>query len=342
MAERDARCSPHSSGDGHSPVKTEPGLRSETPTNEGAGVDVSPPGDAARSEAGDRSPTVSMETGPSSSQGLAMAVPVISLGHSQRHPMNGGHPGEGGPRTTQLTALHPIPALVPGLGGRMVQLSVHPAVSPYGPHPTINSAYIGAASTFSVFPNSRIKRRPSNHYEVEMHEGPPQMVVRRMFTNSRERWRQQNVNGAFSDLRGLIPTHPPDKKLSKNEILRLAMKYIHFLVELVDDQNGGREHGHGAWGGAGETVVEPSPSPSLSPSPRGPSPTRPGLADMAARAVRRQLSTIANGNATPTAGHHGDLCSPNTEGEEEEEGEHLIKMEAEADQPSLVSALAQR
>ncbi|XP_029581896.1 T-cell acute lymphocytic leukemia protein 1 isoform X1 [Salmo trutta] len=64
-------------------------------------------------------------------------------------------------------------------------------------------------------------------------------IVRRIFTNSRERWRQQNVNGAFSELRKLIPTHPPDKKLSKNEILRLAMKYISFLSNLLDDQDGG-------------------------------------------------------------------------------------------------------
>lgn len=66
--------------------------------------------------------------------------------------------------------------------------------------------------------------------------GPPQKLARRVFTNSRERWRQQNVNGAFSELRKLIPTHPPDKKLSKNEILRLAMKYINFLVQLLNDQ----------------------------------------------------------------------------------------------------------
>lgn len=44
------------------------------------------------------------------------------------------------------------------------------------------------------------------------------------------------MNGAFSELRKLIPTHPPDKKLSKNEILRLAMKYINFLVKLLNDQ----------------------------------------------------------------------------------------------------------
>lgn len=44
------------------------------------------------------------------------------------------------------------------------------------------------------------------------------------------------MNGAFSELRKLIPTHPPDKKLSKNEILRLAVKYINFLVTLLYDQ----------------------------------------------------------------------------------------------------------
>uniref|UniRef100_A0A665U5S1 Stem cell protein n=1 Tax=Echeneis naucrates TaxID=173247 RepID=A0A665U5S1_ECHNA len=58
-------------------------------------------------------------------------------------------------------------------------------------------------------------------------------VVRRIFTNSRERWRQQNVNGAFAELRQLIPTHPPDRKLSKNEILRYALRYINFLDRLV-------------------------------------------------------------------------------------------------------------
>ncbi|XP_045324352.1 T-cell acute lymphocytic leukemia protein 2 isoform X3 [Leopardus geoffroyi] len=49
-------------------------------------------------------------------------------------------------------------------------------------------------------------------------------MTRKIFTNSRERWRQQNVNSAFAKLRKLIPTHPPDKKLSKNETLRLAMR----------------------------------------------------------------------------------------------------------------------
>ncbi|XP_050023231.1 transcription factor Atoh7-like isoform X1 [Dermacentor andersoni] len=68
----------------------------------------------------------------------------------------------------------------------------------------------------------------------------PRKATRRMFTNryahDRERWRQQNVNGAFADLRRLVPTHPPDKKLSKNEILRLAIRYIRLLSSILDYQ----------------------------------------------------------------------------------------------------------
>ncbi|XP_006864757.1 PREDICTED: T-cell acute lymphocytic leukemia protein 2 [Chrysochloris asiatica] len=61
-------------------------------------------------------------------------------------------------------------------------------------------------------------------------------MTRKLFTNTRERWRQQNVNRAFAKLRKLIPTHPPDKKLSKNETLRLAMRYINFLVKVLGEQ----------------------------------------------------------------------------------------------------------
>ncbi|XP_018397156.1 PREDICTED: uncharacterized protein LOC108775324 [Cyphomyrmex costatus] len=67
--------------------------------------------------------------------------------------------------------------------------------------------------------------------------------VRKLFTNSRERWRQQNVSGAFAELRKLVPTHPPDKKLSKNEILRMAIRYIRLLSDVLEwqksqDRNG--------------------------------------------------------------------------------------------------------
>ncbi|CAL8351105.1 unnamed protein product [Boreogadus saida] len=176
-------------------------------------------------------------------------IPVISLGHSKpRLPL--AH--------TPLTALHPIPPRLAGPPGgiRLTQLTSLSTGGlggcPGGPHgpspgnlfplqyselyPFFTRSYLGPGGAYGIYPSSRMKRRPSSHFEMELNDCPPQKLARRVFTNSRERWRQQNVNGAFSELRKLIPTHPTDKKLSKNEILRLAMKYINFLVGLLEDQ----------------------------------------------------------------------------------------------------------
>ncbi|CAL8345169.1 unnamed protein product [Boreogadus saida] len=51
---------------------------------------------------------------------------------------------------------------------------------------------------------------------------------------SRERVRVEAFNGAFGDLRDLLPVLPPDKKLSKIEILRLAMCYISYLSHVLE------------------------------------------------------------------------------------------------------------
>lgn len=50
---------------------------------------------------------------------------------------------------------------------------------------------------------------------------------------SRERVRVEAFNQAFSLLRSLLPTLPPDKKLSKIEILRLAISYIAYLEHIL-------------------------------------------------------------------------------------------------------------
>ncbi|XP_037598831.1 T-cell acute lymphocytic leukemia protein 1 isoform X2 [Cebus imitator] len=125
---------------------------------------------------------------------------------------------------------------VGGVGCFRVWSSWRKAVCPSVVVPARLGGFFGEPDAFPMFTtNNRVKRRPSP-YEMEITDGPHTKVVRRIFTNSRERWRQQNVNGAFAELRKLIPTHPPDKKLSKNEILRLAMKYINFLAKLLNDQ----------------------------------------------------------------------------------------------------------
>lgn len=51
---------------------------------------------------------------------------------------------------------------------------------------------------------------------------------------SRERIRVEAFNVAFAELRKLLPTLPPDKKLSKIEILRLAICYISYLHHVLD------------------------------------------------------------------------------------------------------------
>ncbi|XP_035509282.1 T-cell acute lymphocytic leukemia protein 1 homolog [Morone saxatilis] len=98
--------------------------------------------------------------------------------------------------------------------------------------------------------------------QVCRHNSSRPRVVRRVSTNSRERWRQQNVNGAFAELRRLIPTHPPDRKLSKNEILRLALRYINFLDRLAMDQGpGGAPRGR-----AGSVELEDGLQGAMSPN----------------------------------------------------------------------------
>ncbi|MED6278980.1 Helix-loop-helix protein 1 [Characodon lateralis] len=51
---------------------------------------------------------------------------------------------------------------------------------------------------------------------------------------SRERVRVVAFNVAFTKLRKLLPTLPPDKRLSKFEILQLAVCYISFLNYVLD------------------------------------------------------------------------------------------------------------
>ncbi|KAM4557144.1 T-cell acute lymphocytic leukemia protein 1-like isoform 1-T1 [Fundulus diaphanus] len=176
---------------------------------------------------------------------------------------------------TELRRPPPLPLPPPHRdNARMVQLSPNAFPVParamlYNlaqPLAAINSLG-GESEQYSMYPSNRVKRRPAP-YEVELDEGRRILdlykyagqpkIVRRIFTNSRERWRQQNVNGAFAELRKLIPTHPPDKKLSKNEILRLAMKYISFLSNLLEDQDGGRNVGGGTDGDTGLLVGVPT------------------------------------------------------------------------------------
>ena len=103
-----------------------------------------------------------------------------------------------------------------------------------GPRPGLLMPAMGLLDR--VRPGARGLQGLQEIQDVGQDGRPMKKVVRRIFTNSRERWRQQNVNGAFAELRKLVPTHPPDKKLSKNEILRLTIKYIQLLDGVLEYQ----------------------------------------------------------------------------------------------------------
>ncbi|UJR37348.1 hypothetical protein I4U23_030056 [Adineta vaga] len=63
--------------------------------------------------------------------------------------------------------------------------------------------------------------------------GTPRCFKRRVSANKKERRRTQSINTAFSDLRTAIPNVQPDTKLSKIKTLKLATKYIEFLMDIL-------------------------------------------------------------------------------------------------------------
>jgi hypothetical protein len=109
----------------------------------------------------------------------------------------------------------------------------------------------GRRNTRSI--GARRRRRYDSESEDEVSR------AKRMATNSRERWRQQNVNEAFQELRKMVPTYPPDKKLSKHEILRMATRYIAFLQQLLNDQLQEQNRKAAAYGQFGGPPPPPFP-----------------------------------------------------------------------------------
>lgn len=95
----------------------------------------------------------------------------------------------------------------------------------------------GSETSLSPTPSPQALYYPTGRRINLPYQNHCQSYMKRLYTNSRERWRQQHVNLAFGELRKLLPTYPPERKLSKNEILRLAVKYIRFLDDLVKDMS---------------------------------------------------------------------------------------------------------
>ena len=61
----------------------------------------------------------------------------------------------------------------------------------------------------------------------------------RKAANLRERRRMKSINDAFDTLRNVIPTNEAisDRKLSKVDTLKLAMKYISYLSDMIQSSD---------------------------------------------------------------------------------------------------------
>lgn len=57
----------------------------------------------------------------------------------------------------------------------------------------------------------------------------------RQAANMRERRRMQSINDAFEHLRDQLPTLPYEKKISKVDTLKMAIGYINFLTDLLNN-----------------------------------------------------------------------------------------------------------
>lgn len=59
--------------------------------------------------------------------------------------------------------------------------------------------------------------------------------VQRQAANVRERKRMFSLNEAFDELRRKVPTFAYEKRLSRIETLRLAIVYISFMTDLLEN-----------------------------------------------------------------------------------------------------------
>nr|KAG5690841.1 hypothetical protein BaRGS_031193 [Batillaria attramentaria] len=107
----------------------------------------------------------------------------------------------------------------------------------YDPHPNT----IGARDYNS---NDHIPNHNIHHHP---HHGKPPVkkVMQRKAANMRERRRMKSINDAFETLRTCIPANvQAERRLSKVDTLRLAIRYISYLSDLVQScSDYSRDHG---------------------------------------------------------------------------------------------------
>lgn len=94
----------------------------------------------------------------------------------------------------------------------------------------MNSSQSSQMARLKKLARKKSKRTNSSRRRSSMSE-------QRRAANMRERKRMQSINEAFESLRTQLPTLPYEKKISKVDTLKMAIAYILFLTELLNDDN---------------------------------------------------------------------------------------------------------
>ncbi|KAI4876709.1 hypothetical protein NFI96_006595 [Prochilodus magdalenae] len=124
------------------------------------------------------------------------------------------------------------------------QSSLHCAVSPPGGH-SDNRLHAQLRSLPLLLYPGRVQaglyNGPYLPYLGPLYECPfePAFIQKR---NERERQRVKCVNQGYAKLRDHLPGGTADKRMSKVETLRAAIRYIKHLQRLVEEREEGRGH----------------------------------------------------------------------------------------------------
>lgn len=93
-------------------------------------------------------------------------------------------------------------------------------------------------SSYSDQENLQLSPAPSSGStspgQVRKNRCPVKRLHQRQAANQRERKRMRTINEAFEGLRERIPLASGDRKLSKVDTLKLAIRYIHQLMDMVN------------------------------------------------------------------------------------------------------------
>ncbi|XP_041757901.1 protein Fer3 [Coregonus clupeaformis] len=98
----------------------------------------------------------------------------------------------------------------------------------------------GSTSALTYSPGSFSHTHTSQTHTSDTHTGRSKRrrvinVGQRQAANVRERKRMFSLNEAFDELRRKVPTFAYEKRLSRIETLRLAIVYISFMTDLLEN-----------------------------------------------------------------------------------------------------------